>query len=80
MGDVITVDFKNRLRLRPAESVQIPEWLLERFEDILVRQGLAAADIRDVMNGVRDYNHYLSMESQLQHIVDIFTENTRGIL
>ena len=79
MGEVISVDFVNKAKLKPSEVINIDPDFIDQFRGILVRTGCTEAQINNVMQGIHDYNHYLTMDDITKSIVDLFIDNTRHI-
>lgn len=79
MGDVIAVDFRNKARLKPRAAVMIDPSIMQVFKEILSRHGCGADEIDDIVLGVTDYNHYLTLDHQRRHIADVFITNTQHL-
>jgi hypothetical protein len=71
MNNIIHVNFKNRSRtdLRGDE-------LYFGFLDVLRNLGLDENDVQDVLDGIRDLNHYNTLDADLKHIVDAWHVST----
>ena len=72
MGEVITVDFPRLSRTRG-------NWMLMRLCDMLEQHGLCEDDILEVLDGIRDLEHYKTMDGDCQRIVDIWHQHTANL-
>lgn len=70
MGEVVYVDFK-----RTRSNTSVPDEMLDRFTAILRRKGLAEDDIQDVLEGIADYRHYLTLDKDLKYIVEVWFQH-----
>ena len=69
MGEVITVDF-----VRKARTVSNP--IVDRFIEILARQGLDQDDILEVLDAIKDPAFYETCDADIKNIADIWFEHT----
>jgi hypothetical protein len=71
MGQVIHVNFKHRCRTELRA-----DRLYQGFIELLQRKGLVEDDIQEVLDGIRDQQHYDTLDADLKRIVDIWHANT----
>lgn len=74
MGKVIHVNFKHRCRTELRA-----DRLYQGFVELLQRKGLDEDDIQEVLDGIRDQQHYDTLDEDLKRIVDIWHANTSGL-
>lgn len=69
MCEIIRVDFKRRSRL-------VPNPLMERFREMLIRLGLGYDDIESVFQSIESYESYQNANPTVKKCVDVFNQHT----
>ena len=72
MGEVVKVDFPRLSRTRG-------NWMLERLCTMLENLGLCEDDILEVLDGIRDYDYYQTLDGDCRRIVDIWHQHTANL-
>lgn len=69
MSNVIQVDFRST-------RMKQQDYMISQFRDMLARKGFCEDDVLDILDGIRDYEYYKTLDPVCQHVVDVWNRET----